>query len=318
MKRGTVLVTGASGFIGNAVRSSLHERGRDIRAATRSSSSGSRGGAPPALDANADWSAWVEGCDSIIHAAARVHVMHETAIDPLAEFRRINVQGTMKLARDAVRAGVRRFVFISSIKVNGEATKPGRPFAPEDEPAPVDAYGISKREAEQALTELGASTGLEVVIVRPPLVYGPGVKANFHALMRWLNRGIPLPLGAIDNRRTLVALDNLVDLLVTCVDHPAAANQVFLAGDGEDLSTTQLLRRLAAALGVPARLVPVPVSWLEATAALLGQRERMQRLCGNLQVDISRTRQLLGWMPPVSVEEGLRRTATHFLRALRP
>ncbi|MDT3679605.1 MAG: SDR family oxidoreductase [Burkholderiaceae bacterium] len=315
MKRNKVLVTGASGFIGSAVHSSLVARGRNVCVATRSPISGSTRRASPGLDADADWSAWVEGCDSIVHAAARVHVMHETAVDPLAEFRRTNVHGTLKLAQDAVRAGVRRFVFISSIKVNGEATTPGRAFKPEDPPAPIDAYGISKSEAERALMELGASTGLEVVVVRPPLVYGPGVKANFLALMRWLKRGIPLPLGAIDNRRTLVALDNLVDLLVTCIDHPAASNRVFLVGDGEDLSTPQLLRRLAAALGVPARLVPVPVSWLEAAAALLGKRAMAQRLCGNLQVDISKARQLLGWTPPVSVDEGLRQTAVHFLHS---
>jgi len=239
--------------------------------------------------------------------------MHEQAADPYVEFRRVNVEGTLQLARQAAVAGVRRFVFISSIKVNGEDTTQGIPFSPDGAREPKDAYGTSKCEAEQGLQALAAETDMEVVIIRPVLVYGPGVKANFLSMMRWLSRGIPLPFGAIHNKRSLVALDNLVDLIVTCIDHPAAANQVFLVSDGEDLSTTDLLRRMASALGKPARLLPVPAWLLEFGARLLGKQDLAQRLCGSLQVDISKTRELLGWTPPVSVDEGLRKTAQYFL-----
>lgn len=198
-------------------------------------------------------------------------------------------------------------VFISSVKVNGESTQAGRAFTETDEPNPQDAYGQSKHEAEQCLRQLAADTGMEVVIIRPPLVYGPGVKANFSALMRAVRRGWPLPLGAVRNQRSLVALDNLVDFIVTCITHPQAANQTFLVSDGQDLSTPELVRGMARAAGVPARLLPVPVWALQAGATLLGKRDAVQRLCGNLQVDISKTRNLLGWVPPISSDEGLRR-----------
>lgn len=251
--------------------------------------------------------------DVVVHAAARVHIMRDQAANPLAEFRRVNVEGTLNLARQAAEAGVRRFIYLSSIKVNGEQTLPGQSFTEDDLPAPLDPYGISKYEAEEGLRALVAETGMEVVIIRPVLVYGPGVKANFLRMMRWLHKGVPLPLGAIHNRRSLVALDNLVDLIVTCLDHPAAANQTFLVSDGEDLSTTELLRRMGLALGRPARLIPVPVSLLTAGAALLGRRDMAQRLSGSLQVDISKAQTLLAWKPPISVDEGLRRTAQGFL-----
>jgi len=235
--------------------------------------------------------------------------MEDTAANPLDEFRRVNVQGTLNLARQAAAAGVRRFVFVSSIKVNGEMTQLGRPFTADDAPAPLDAYGVSKMEAEQGLREIALQTGMEMVIIRPPLVYGPGVKANFAAMMRWLRYGVPLPLGVIHNQRSLVSLENLVDLLVTCITHPAAANQTFLVSDGEDVSTTELLRRMGQAMGKPARLLPVPGSWLKLAAGLVGKGDVAQRLCGSLQVDISKTRELLGWVPPVSLDEGLRRAA---------
>lgn len=249
----------------------------------------------------------------MVHAAARVHMIGDSALDPADAYRAVNVDGTLCLARQSAVAGVRRFVFLSSIKVNGEETKLGRAFAAGDAPSPQDAYALSKAEAEAGLRALAAETGMEVVIVRPPLIYGPGVKANFLSLMRALRRGVPLPLGAVENnRRSLVALDNLVDLIVTCIDHPAAANQTFLVSDGEDLSTAGLLRRLAAAMGVPARLLPVPVSLLQGATAVLGKGEMMRRLCGNLQVDIEETRSVLGWRPPVNVDEGLRRAAEGF------
>lgn len=306
------LVTGVNGFVGRAVWQRLHAMSGvqavgSVRRAAAFTDMGASVVAVGDLSAQTDWSVALAGVEAVVHAAARVHVMDDTAIDPLAEFRRINVQGTLHLARQAAAAGVRRFVFISSIKVNGEATKLGVPFSADDLPAPLDPYGVSKMEAEQGLREISLQTGMQVVIIRPPLVYGPGAKANFAALMRAAQRGWPLPLGAVHNRRSLVALDNLVDFIVTCISHPQAANQTFLVSDGHDLSTTELVRGLARAAGVPARLLPVPVWALRAGAVLLGKGDAVQRLCSNLQVDISKARSLLGWMPPVSVDEGLRR-----------
>lgn len=264
------------------------------------------------LTAQTDWST-LTGQDVVIHSAARVHVMNDQSADPLAEFRKVNVDGTLHLAHHAAAAGVRRFIFISSIKVNGEGTAPSKPYTAFDTPAPQDPYGVSKMEAEQGLREIAQQTGMEVVVIRPVLVYGPGVKANFRSMMSWVNRGIPLPLGAIHNKRSLVSLDNLVDLIVTCIDHPRAANQTFLVSDGEDLSTSEMLSKMAAALGRPARLLPVPATVLEGAAGLLGKRGVAQRLCGSLQVDIGHTRETLGWSPPVSVDQGFRAAASAFL-----
>ena len=314
-----IAVTGATGFVGNALVVKLVSLPRfEVLAWVRKTPvhvlSGLQYVQQGDLSLDGSWQKDLAGVGVLVHAAARVHVMHDTATDPMAEFRRVNVQGTLRLARQAAAAGVRRFIFISSIKVNGEATAPGVPFFADDLPVPLDPYGVSKMEAEQGLRDIAAQTGMEVVIVRPPLVYGPGVKANFKAMMRWLARGIPLPLGAIDNRRSLVALGNLVDLIVTCIDHPAAANQTFLVSDGEDLSTTQLLQRMGQALGKPARLVPVPPALLKLGAALVGRPAVAPRLCGSLQVDISKTQQLLGWAPPLSVDEGLKKAAEGYLR----
>jgi len=231
--------------------------------------------------------------------------MQDGFADPLAAYRETNVAGTLNLARQAAAMGIKRFVFLSSIKVNGEQTQIGRPFTPNDIPNPTDPYGISKAEAEEGLRQIADQTGMEVVIIRPVLVYGPGVKGNFLSMMRWLNKGIPLPLGAINNARSLVSLDNLVDLIVTCLNHPAAANQTFLVSDGEDVSTTTLLRKTAAAMGKSARLVPVPAHLLELGSAVLGKQEMAQRLCGSLQVEIEKTRRLLGWQPPLTLDEGL-------------
>lgn len=309
MQTSKILLTGANGFVGRAILQRFRAEGVPVCAVVRGDEVPPGCVRGPALAAADGWEPLLAGCDSVVHAAARVHVTNETAHDQLAAFREVNVTGSLSLARQAVELGVRRFVYISSIKVNGETTTPGQAFTSADIPTPMDAYAISKAEAEAGLISLATESTMEVVIVRPPLVYGPGVKANFLSMMRWLKRGIPLPLGAIlHNRRSLVALDNLVDLIVACIDHPAAANQVFLASDGEDVSTTDLLRRLAAAMRVPAHLLPVPVRVLETCAALLGQRSLVQRLCNNLQVDISKARQLLGWCPPISLNEGLRRT----------
>lgn len=269
------------------------------------------------LEADTDWRQALEATNVVIHCAARVHIMSDQSSDPLAEFRQVNVEGTLNFARQAAVAGVRRFVFVSSIKVNGEGTAPGHSYKADDVPAPMDPYGISKLEAEQGLRAIAAETGMEVVIIRPVLVYGQGVKANFLSMMRWLHKGLPLPFGAIHNSRSLVALENLVDLIVTCLDHPFAANETFLVSDGEDLSTSDLLRRMSAALGKPARLIPLSSGIIEAGAAMLGKQALAQRLCGSLQVDISKTRELLGWSPPVAVDEALRRTAEHFLAQQR-
>lgn len=312
-----VLLTGASGFVGGAVLKALAPRENVItvvplRSSLRSMPAGVI--SYPIVDLTDDQSAPLKahGPDVVIHCASRVHVMADTAADPLAEFRRVNVDGTLALARAARASGARRFVFVSSIKVNGEQTQPGFAYCADDAPQPVDPYGISKHEAEQGLFALGAETGMEVVIIRPVLVYGPGVKANFLSMMRWLERGVPLPFGAINNRRSLVALDNLVDLVLTCIDHPAAVNQVFLVSDGEDLSTTELLARMARALGKPARLLPVPSWLLSASAKALGKGALSQRLCGSLQVDIRKTRDLLGWQPPVQVDAALLAAAKYY------
>ncbi|WP_341646866.1 NAD-dependent epimerase/dehydratase family protein [Thauera sp. SDU_THAU2] len=312
---GFTLVTGASGFVGAALLARLLRDGVAARGAVRGTLLPPGCVHGPSLEDAADWSLLLRGCKTIVHAAARVHVMRDTTTEPLAAYRAVNVAGTLSLARQAAAAGVRRFVFLSSIKVNGEHTAPGRPFTAEDDPAPQDAYALSKAEAEAALLELAADNGMEVVVIRPPLVYGPGVKANFLAMMHALQRGLPLPLGAMTcNRRSLVALDNLVDLIVCSIGHPAAANRVLLVKDGEDLSSADLLRRTAAALQVKARLLPVPSWALMAGATLLGKRPAMARLCGNLQVDDSATRQLLGWQPPIDVDEGLRRTVAGLRR----
>lgn len=312
----SLAITGANGFVASALvrrYAALSASGRtgSVLAITRQGSDKSAAGVRSVQvgdwSEETDWHGVLKGTNVLVHLAARVHVMHDTARDPLAAFRAMNVHGTLNLARQAAAAGVKRFVFISSIKVNGEATSPGRPFTPDDGAAPQDAYGVSKMEAEHGLRQIAADTGMEVVIIRPPLVYGPGVKANFAALMRAVQRGWPLPLGAVNNQRSLVALDNLVDFIITCIQHPQAANQTFLVSDGHDLSTTELVRGMAKAAGVPARLLPVPVWALQAGASLLGRGDAIQRLCGNLQVDIAKARSLLDWVPPVSVDEGLRR-----------
>jgi len=288
-----VLVTGATGFVGSALLQRLGISGQALSLRNKP----------------ANGLAWLDRADSVVHLAARVHIMNDAVKDPLAEFRASNLDLTVDLAQQAARAGVRRFVFISSVKVNGEETAPGTAYTAADVPLPQDPYGVSKMEAEQALARISAQTGLEVVVIRPPLVYGPGVRANFGALLNAVARGIPLPLGGIHNRRSLVALDNLVDLIVTCIHHPKAAGQVWMVSDGDDLSTPDLIRRMARVMGRPPRLIDVPVGILEKIGILTGKSHAMQRLCSNLQVDISETKAVLGWQPPISVDEGLRRTA---------
>jgi len=305
-----VFLTGANGFLGSRLAVILNAKPYlCLTAAVRRSVqfSAARVFKVQGIDANTNWSDALAGQQVVIHTAARAHIMKDEVSDSLLEYRRVNVDGTLNLARQAVGAGVKRFIFISSIKVNGQQTFCGGVYKAEDLPAPEDAYGISKYEAEQGLLQISADTGLEVVIIRPPLVYGPGVKGNFAGMMQVVEKGFPLPLGAINNKRSLVALENLVDLICTCIEHPAAANQIFLASDGEDISTTELLRGVASAAGMPSRLIPFPASVLMFVASLLGKRAVAQRLLGSLQVDISKTRDLLDWTPPLSLEEGLRR-----------
>lgn len=308
-----ILVTGASGFVGSAVVARLKEEDRRVISAFRGRVSSEDIVTSPDLSPSANWRPLLGDVAVVVHTAARVHIMNDSASDPLAIFREVNVEGTLALARQAAEAGVRRFVFLSSVKVNGEITLSGKPFSEADTPSPVDAYGISKAEAEAGLRQIAQETGMEVVIIRPPLVYGPGVRANFQSMMRWLQRGVPLPFQSLENRRSLVALGNLVDLIVLCTGHPAAANRTFLVADGEDMSTPELLRRTAAALGTKARLFPMPAGILAAAASIVGKPTVAQRLCSSLQVDIGTTRRVLDWRPPLTVNQGLDQAARWFL-----
>lgn len=303
-----IVITGASGFVGRALAERLQCDGEQVLGICR----GDRDLSFPIVTIPSLEDPWalrktLNGAEIVVHCAARAHVMQDTAEDPLSVFRKINRDMTLAVARKSAESGVRRFVFLSSIKVNGESTSGRGPFRPDEQACPEDPYGFSKLEAEQGLIEIASETGMEVVIIRPPLVYGPGVKGNFASMMRLVKKGLPLPLGAVHNKRSLVALDNLVDLIVTCIDHPDGANQVFLAGDGEDLSTTELLRAVAVAMGKPSRLLPLPAGLLMAGAAILGRKAVAQRLLGSLQVDISKAQSSLGWQPPLSVNDGLKR-----------
>jgi nucleoside-diphosphate-sugar epimerase len=310
-----IAVTGASGFVGRALCQSLADQGVPFRALVRSPDAR----LPQArvigdIGADTDWAAALQGVSCIVHCAARVHVMQDTEADPLAAFRRVNVEGTRRLARSAAHAGVRRLVFLSSLKVLGEQTAPGLRFNNLTPPAPEDAYGRSKWEAEQALWAVSKPTGLEVVVVRPPLVHGPGVKANFLRLMQAVARGLPLPFGQVNNQRSLLALGNLTDLLQLCTRHPDAPGQTFLASDDQDVSTPDLVRQLAAAMGRPPRLLPVPVSWLRWAGRLTGRAHQIERLIGSLQVDIGHTREVLDWSPRLTLQQGLRLTVQGFTR----
>lgn len=364
--KSNILITGINGFVGRGLAAALQGSDRLVKGTERGDrilkKRGLKNGfqifVTGEIDERTDWSEALDGIDVVVHLAARVHVMDDLADDPLAEFRKVNTAGTLNLARQAVAAGVKRFIFISSIKVNGELT--GRPgnkgkygltqrckdaqvkkkrneeisfFSEEDVACPQDAYAVSKYEAEQGLLAIAEETGMEVVIIRPPLVYGPGVKANFRLLMKWVQRGVPLPLGAVHNKRSFVALDNLVSFIIYCIDHPRAANEVFLISDGEDVSTTELLQKMARAFGKRSFLMPVPVGLMTFLAGLIHRLCRFtqinrktkngfmqrrtgakvediaDRLFGSLQVNSSKARDLLGWEPVVSMDEALKRTA---------
>lgn len=305
-----ILVTGSNGFVGKALCATLRARGDTVRAAVRR---GAQDGESDVGDLNGrtDWRAAVDGCAVVIHLAARVHVMADQDEDPLRAYREVNVDGTLNLARQAIQAGIRRFVFVSSVKVNGEVTTT-QPFNAADVPMPCDPYGQSKMEAEQALQQLGRETGLEVVIVRPPLVYGPGVKANFLNLMKLVQLGAPLPFGSIANHRSMVALDNLVDLLIVCSSHPNASGHIFMVSDGEDMGIKELVTKIARAMRKRLMLVPVPAGLLIGAAKMLGKQSVVDRLLGSLQVDIAHTQATLEWTPVVTPQVAIDKTVEQF------
>lgn len=309
---GRILVTGANGFVGRALCNYLSAAGVAHVGTVRSAAKCLLPNRVVVgeIHAQTDWRPALTDVSVVIHLANRAHVMQETAADPLAVFRAVNVEGTLNFARQAAAAGVQRFVYVSSIKVNGEQTG-ARPFAPDDTPTPSDPYGISKWEAEQGLARLGRETGLEIVVIRPPLIYGPGVKANFLRLVLAVRRGMPLPFGLVHNKRSLVSVANLCSALLACATHPAAAGQTFLVSDGVDLSTPELIRAIAAGAGRPARLLPVPPAAMLLVARLLGKGEVAKRVLGSLQVDASALTRKLGWKPPFAAREELAESARH-------
>lgn len=322
-----VLVTGADGFVGRYVCRRLIESGYSLRAGVRNveSISDLRRTVPGLSDSSllGDLGAGPElrgplaGVSTVMHLAARVHVMKESSGDPLQEFRRVNVEGTKFLARAAAEAGVRRLIFVSTIKVNGDST-PGEPFHIDMPPSPQDAYAISKWEAEKTLRSIAAESGLEVVVVRPPLVYGPGVRGNFLRLMRLVDRALPLPWPKEENRRSMIGAENLADFLVLCVDHPKAAGHSFLVKDSEDVSTRELITRLARLLDRPVRLVPVPESLIRLAVRLTMKNEAAGRVLDSLVIDSDSAQQLLDWVPPVTLDEGLAATARWYRETYLP
>ncbi|WP_332878340.1 UDP-glucose 4-epimerase family protein [Massilia sp. S19_KUP03_FR1] len=304
------LVTGGNGFVGRALCTALADRGERVVSAVRKPTTMNDVQVGD-LDGKTDWRLALRGCEVVYHLAARVHVMSDDETDPLSAYREVNVVGTLNLARQAVVAGVRRFIFVSSVKVNGESTTT-QLFGSSDVPEPCDPYGQSKMEAEQALQKLGEETGLEVVIVRPPLVYGPGVKANFLNLIKLVKMGIPLPFGSVHNRRSMVALDNLVDLLIVCGNHPKAAGKIFMVSDGVDMGIDELVARIADAMQKRVLILPFPPFLIVLLAKLLGRRAVADRLLDSLQVDISATRTILGWQPVVTPQTAIKQTVEHF------
>ena len=311
-----ILVTGSTGFVGSRVVKLARKRDWAVTPVVRKQIEPLTNSLViPSIDASTDWSSAFEGVDCVVHCAARVHQMNEIEQDALTAYRETNTFGTLNLAKQAAEAGVKRFVFVSSIKVNGEFSEPNLPFEPNLNNTPQDPYGLSKYEAEVELAKLSKEIDLEVVIIRPPLVYGPGVKANFLSMMRLIDKGIPLPFGAIKNQRSLVYLDNLSNLILTCCEHPLAPGYTFLASDDHDVSTTQLMRTITLSMGKSPRLIPIPMSWIQAGSSVLKKKHIAQRVCGNLQVDIGLTKEILGWKPPVSFEQGIKRTVEAYFKS---
>lgn len=320
-----LLITGATGFIGSRLMKQALRKQYNVIAIARAeklaecqlldvniNNHDALNWHAGELIADYDWSASLQGIGCVIHCAARVHQMQDNAAFSQSMYDETNFHATVNLARQAAQAGVKRFIFLSSIKVNGEQTEQGQPFQPTVTTPPSDPYGVSKYKAEQALQTLAQETAMEVVIIRPPLVYGPGVKANFQSMMKWASRTVPLPLGAIKNQRSMVFIDNLVDLIITCIHHPKAANQVFLASDGQDVSTSQLLREVKQAAQSHCLLLPIPMSWFTIAANCIRKPDIAQRLCSSLQVDITKTQTLLGWQPPFSWAQGIAHTVKHY------
>jgi nucleoside-diphosphate-sugar epimerase len=314
-----ILVTGATGFVGAPLIGLLSSQGHQMIGAVRSvpvsrdGFSGTELIAVGDIHSSLDWMPCLAGVDTLVHLANRAHVMHESDANFLALYRSINTIGTLQLARQAASAGVKRFIFISSVKVNGESTLPGQSFSPVSESIPTDPYGLSKYEAEQGLRELSLRTGMEVVIIRPPLIYGPGVKANFLKMMKWLEKGIPLPLGSITNQRSLLGIHNLLDFISVCLTHPKAAGQIFMISDDHDISTTELLKEIASAMDCTPRLLPIPQYVLEKGFMLLGQSHIAERLCASLQLDITLAKTLLSWKPPYSFKDQINKTVAAYL-----
>lgn len=304
---GRVLVTGGSGFLGRNLLERMYLCGIPARASVRRPvESGGRWETVLVghCDGSTDWSAALQGIDAVVHCAARVHVLREASASPAAEFRRTNLDGTRNLAEQAARAGVRRFVFVSTIGVNGSATT-DHAFRADDEPDPNGDYARSKYEAERALLALSRESSLEVAIVRPPLIYGHNAPGNFEQLARWVRRSVPLPLASVSNRRSFAAIENVTDLLVKCTVHPRAVNQVFLVSDGTDISTAEFIQAMARAAHVPCRLMPIPLALMSLLAGLAGRREQLEKLTASLQLDISKTREQLDWRPPVALDQAM-------------
>lgn len=315
-----VMVTGATGFVGRGLCPLLVEHAHEVVAISRGdlatntswqSSVNPRHVAVGEIGPETDWRHLLEGVQAVVHLAARVHVMRDDAADPLQLYRVVNRDSTANLAYQAALSGVRRFVFVSTIKVNGEGGE--RPYDETDSPAPEDAYAISKWEAEQQLAQIAKETSLEVVILRPPLVYGHGVGANFLRLIHAVERGWPLPLGRVANRRSLLFLGNLVDAIRLCLEHPAAAGKTYMVSDGEDVSSPELARRLASAMGRSERLLPLPISWFRFAGRMTGRRAEVDRLLGSLAIDSSLIRRELSWRPPYSLNEGLAVTVRNII-----
>ncbi len=306
------LITGANGFVGKLLCKELLRQGQSVRAAVRSGKSlidNTEVTIVGAIDSETNWADALRDVDVVIHLAARVHVMRESATNPLAEFLKVNLHGTSNLARQAACFGVRRLVYVSSIKVNGEQTSATQSFTELDEPSPQDFYSISKWQAEQALWRIAQETGLEIVVVRPSLVYGPGVKGNFAQMLAVIAKHIPLPFASVHNRRSLIYLGNLVDALIACSTHPVAAGQTYLVCDGEDVSTPDLLRQLGDAMRCPAHILPFPPSWLRMLGKIFDKSDQVERLLGSLQVDSDKIRRDLNWVPPYTLQQGLQATA---------